>query len=110
MPGDSEDGEPVPAFVVQVDDEQLAAEGIEAIAECADEDAPGTAFSGDYMVVAETDDLAAEFVADGRGGVPRRRRGLRPLDRRGRWRPGSSRPTSPQTRCSTSASRSRSCP
>ncbi len=58
------DDEPVLAFVLQVKDQKLAEQGVAAIADCAGEDVPGTAFLEDYMVVAETDDIAAGLVAD----------------------------------------------
>ncbi len=61
IPGDDE---PVPFFVVQVKDEEAATDGIAKIAACGDEEAPGTAFVGDFMVVAETDEIAADVAAD----------------------------------------------
>jgi hypothetical protein len=61
MPGDDE---PVLAFVVQVKDQELATKGLETIAECADEDVPGSAFVDDFMVVAETDEIASDLVAE----------------------------------------------
>ena len=65
IPGDDE---PVPFFVVQVKDEKAAADGIAKVAECGDEEAPGTAFVGDFMVVAETDEIAADVAADAEEG------------------------------------------
>lgn len=65
-PGDEE---PVPFFVVQVKDADLATDGIAKIAECADEDTPGTAFSDDFMVVAETQEVADGIVADAEDGA-----------------------------------------
>lgn len=56
--------EPVAVGVVQVKDEQEALAGLRGISECADEKAPGAAFAGDYMVVAETDAIAEDVVAD----------------------------------------------
>ncbi len=64
---DGADG-PVMFFVVQVKDQELATEGIAQIAECADEDPPGTAFTGDFMVVAETQSIADGIVADAEQG------------------------------------------
>ena len=61
VPGDDE---PVPFGVVEVKDEEKAAAGLVSIAECADEAAPGSAFVGSYMVVAETDALAAQIASD----------------------------------------------
>lgn len=60
------DGQPVMFFAAQVKDQQAATEGIAKIAECggAGSDTPGTAFTGDYMVVAETQDIADGIVAD----------------------------------------------
>jgi hypothetical protein len=56
--------EPVPFFVLEVKDEEKATDGVEAIAECGDEEEqPGTAFSGDYMILAE-DDATAQRIAD----------------------------------------------
>ena len=65
VPGESE---PTPLFVVQVKDTDLAREGVDRIADCAGEDAPGIGFVDDFMVVAETDDLAEGIVSDAEGG------------------------------------------
>ena len=65
VPGDDE---PTPFFVVQVKDEGLAEDAMAKVAECADEEAPGTAFSGDFMVVAETGDIADDVVASAEEG------------------------------------------
>ena len=61
VPGDDE---PVMFFAVQVEDEELATAAVETIAECAGEDVPGTAFVGDFMVVAETEEIADDIAAD----------------------------------------------
>jgi hypothetical protein len=61
VPGEDE---PVPFFVVQVKDQELAEDAIGTIAGCADEEEFGTAFVGDFMVVAETGDIAAEIASD----------------------------------------------
>jgi hypothetical protein len=58
------ESEPVGFLVVQVKDQDLAIDALEKIAECADEDMPGTAFSDDYMLVAESDEIADGIVAD----------------------------------------------
>ncbi len=76
LPGEEE---PVMFFSVQVKDEAEATAGIETIAECADEDVPGTAFLGDYMVVAETQEIADDIVADAEEGS------LADDDAFGRW-------------------------
>lgn len=57
------DEEPRPFGVIQVKDEDKAEAGMAQLAECADGDTPGTAFVGDYMVVAETLKDAAEIAA-----------------------------------------------
>ena len=56
--------EPLPFGVVQVEDEEAATAGLAALAQCGDADAPGSAFVGDYMIVAETDALAEGIAAD----------------------------------------------
>jgi hypothetical protein len=61
VPGEDE---PLPFGVVQVKDEEAATAGLAALAECGDADAPGSAFVGDYMIVAETDALAEGIAAD----------------------------------------------
>ena len=61
VPGDEE---PVPFFVVQVKDQELASDAIAKIAECAGEEEPGTAFVGDFMVVAESGDIAEGIAGD----------------------------------------------
>lgn len=61
------DNEPALAFVVQVKDEDDAREGIDAIVECSEadeDDAGGVAFSGDWAVLAETEEIAEGIVAD----------------------------------------------
>ena len=65
VPGDAE---PTPLFVVQVKDTELARDGLDRIAECAGEDAPGVGFVDDFMVVAESDDFADRIVADAEAG------------------------------------------
>jgi hypothetical protein len=61
VPGDDE---PVPFGVVEIIDEGEAAAGLAAISECAGEEAPGSAFADGYMVIAETDAIADDIVAD----------------------------------------------
>jgi hypothetical protein len=63
------DDEPVLFFVVQVKDADLAKDGVAKIAECAGEDVPGTAFADDYMVVAETTEIADGIIADAEDGA-----------------------------------------
>lgn len=63
MPGDGDGAEPVPFFVVQVKDQEAATDGIAKIFECVDDEA-GTAFVGDFMVVAETEKIADDIAAD----------------------------------------------
>ena len=69
-PADSGSGGPVMFFSVQVKDEQAAKDDIAKIAECggSGSDTPGTAFTGDYMVVAETQKIADGIVADAEKG------------------------------------------
>ncbi len=59
-------GDPSPFVAVQVSDAEAAQTGIEAIAACGGEPAPGTAISGDYLIVAE-DRATAEGVAEDAG-------------------------------------------
>ena len=54
--------EPAPVFVLQVKDADRAEDGLEAIVDCAGEDA-GWSIDGDWVVVAETDEIA-ETVTD----------------------------------------------
>lgn len=71
---DRDDEEPAPVLVAQIKDEHKAADGIEALARCGEETADeldvdkaelgGYAFSGDWVVVAETEDIAKDIVAD----------------------------------------------
>lgn len=64
VPGDDE---PVPFVVLQVTDQDAARAGVSALESCADRgstDGSGVAFTGDYMVVAETDAQATGVVAD----------------------------------------------
>lgn len=61
--------EPVPFGVVQVRDEEKATAGLQMIADCGGGEAPGSAFVGDYMIVAETDAIADDIVADAEGGA-----------------------------------------
>ena len=66
MPGDDE---PVLVFVVQVKDQDAGrGRASRRSPTCADEDVPGTAFVDEYMVVAETDDIADDLVADAEEG------------------------------------------
>ena len=58
------ESEPVGWLVVEVTDQELAVDALEKVAECAGEDVPGTAFSGDFMLVAETEEIADRLVAD----------------------------------------------
>jgi hypothetical protein len=60
LPGDEE---PMPFGVVEVTDQDAAAAGVETLAECGEggED-PVYAFSGDFMVIAETQDDADRVV------------------------------------------------
>lgn len=64
LPGDDE---PTPVGVVQVTDPDAARDGIEALQACGDtgEQAGGLAFGDDYVVVAETDQIAEQALADG---------------------------------------------
>jgi hypothetical protein len=59
---------PVPFAVVQVSDETKARRGVAALGVCGSDGGPGAkvgiAFVGDYMVLAETDTIAAGIVAD----------------------------------------------
>ena len=61
VPGDDE---PVPFGVIEVKDEAKATAGLSPITECADEAAPGSAFVGSYLVLAETDAVAAQIASD----------------------------------------------
>lgn len=65
VPGDSE---PVPLFVLQVKDVDLAREGMGQLTECAEGEAPGIGFVEDFMVVAEDEDVAEQLVADAEAG------------------------------------------
>lgn len=60
--------EPVPFLVVEVKDQELATAGIGKIAECAGGSETGTAFVGDFMVVAETAGIAEDIAADAEAG------------------------------------------
>jgi hypothetical protein len=60
---------PAPVGLVQVTDQDAATAGIAKISACADEPAPGTAFSGDYLVLADTDAAARQAAADAEAGA-----------------------------------------
>ncbi|WP_169741811.1 DUF3352 domain-containing protein [Nocardioides aequoreus] len=64
LPGDDE---PTPVGVVQVTDADAARDGIEALQACGDtgDQAGGLAFGDDYVVIAETDEIAEQALADG---------------------------------------------
>ena len=57
--------EPTPFAVVEVADEGAARDAVRAIAECGDEDPelPGTAFVDEYLVIAESDEIADDVVS-----------------------------------------------
>lgn len=65
VPGDEG---PVPFFVVEVKDQELATAGIGKIAECGGKDEAGTAFVGEFMVVAESADIAEGIASDAEAG------------------------------------------
>ena len=62
-------GEPTPIGLVQVTDQDAATAGVAKIAACTDEPAPGTAYTGDYLVLADTDALAKKAAADAEAGA-----------------------------------------
>jgi hypothetical protein len=58
-----------PVFAIQVSDEQKAEDGVAAVfAACDDSEDFGLAFHDGYMIVAETDELAAAVVSDAKKG------------------------------------------
>ena len=59
---DTGDDQPSPVFVLQVKDADKAADGLDAIADCAGEEI-GSSIDGDWAILAETDAIAEE-VAD----------------------------------------------
>jgi len=68
-------GDPVPMVALQVTDQDAAASGLEAVAACAETDAGGDegdvafAFTGDYVVLAETQAVADGLVEDATEGA-----------------------------------------
>lgn len=62
--------QPIPFFVLQVKDQDKALAGIEAVAACGESDAEdaGTAFVGDYLILAETEKQATQIAADAEKG------------------------------------------
>ncbi len=54
---------PTVFFALEVTDQAAAVPGVRALAECLGEDQVGTAFVGDFMVVAETDGEARDIAA-----------------------------------------------
>ena len=67
-----DDETPAPVFVAQVTDADQAEKGLQAIRECADpessDDLGGWSVSGDWVVVAETEDIAQQVTDDADGG------------------------------------------
>jgi len=63
--------QPDPAFVLQVTDADAAEKGLDAIRDCAGDDADqlGWAVEGDWVVVAETDDIAETITDDAAKGT-----------------------------------------
>jgi hypothetical protein len=63
------DDEPVPFLVLEVTDREQAATGVEDVAACGGEDEGfGTAFVGDYLILAEDTDTAARIAGDTEAG------------------------------------------
>lgn len=62
------DGEPAPVAVVQVKDADEAADGVERLIDCGlgDSDASGWAVEGDWMVLAETEEMATDVLDAGK--------------------------------------------
>ena len=56
--------QPVPVAVLQVEDTDAASDGLARIRECAGEDTGGWTITGEWAVVAETEALADEVVAE----------------------------------------------
>ena len=57
------DADPVPFFALEVTDQDKAAAGARSLADCLGEDHLGTAFRGDFMIVAETSAQAKAIAA-----------------------------------------------
>lgn len=69
---DRDDDQPDPVLVVQVKDQDDAADGLNKLVNCGNEadsasqDIGGYAFTGDWVVIAETKEIAEQVVADTR--------------------------------------------
>lgn len=67
---DRGDDGPAPVLVAQIKDEDKAADGLDKLVECGSqvagesEDIGGYAFNGDWVVLAETEDIAKDVVTD----------------------------------------------
>jgi len=62
---------PAPVLVVQIKDEDKAADGLDTLVECgsqaagdSDDEIGGYAFNGDWVILAETEDIATDVVKD----------------------------------------------
>lgn len=71
LPPEKTGGEPVPMVALQVTDQDAASSGLDAVAACAEKNAGGAeggevafAFTGDYVVLAETQAVADGLVQD----------------------------------------------
>ena len=63
MPPESDNNQPTPVFAIEVSDEAAAAKGLEKLAACGPDSGDfGIAFTGDYALVAETQDQADKYA------------------------------------------------